>query len=206
MPNLDGLGVAKILNDLKLNVKIIVLSSCLEHKKILSQPNIIACTTKPIRKTQLLKLISHSININPCIIENSTTQSLCTNTNIFDKNKNKKILIAEDNEINRLTIVKILKNLNFQVLEAKNGIEVIDIVEINSVDIILIDIHMPLMDGIEATKIIKSKGIKVPVVALTADISTETNNICKKIGMVDYINKPVKTSKLQSVINNIINE
>lgn len=201
MPNLNGLEVAKILNNLGITIKIIMLTSRLEHNNMLDEPNIIAHTIKPIKKKQLLRLIYHSLD------NSNTIKSKINNFAIKYQPKNKKILLlVEDNNVNRQVMVKVLCKFNFEVLEATNGIEAIEkVCSNNNIDIILMDIHMPFMDGLDASKIIRSKGYNIPIIALTADISGETKQNCYKVGINKYLNKPIKIEDLLKNIYEITN-
>ena len=85
----------------------------------------------------------------------------------------KKILIAEDNDSNFILMTYILKKY-YQFERAKNGQEAVEMAEKNTYDIVLMDIKMPIMDGLEATKAIKEKFPDLPIIALTATLSTAT--------------------------------
>jgi CheY-like chemotaxis protein len=122
-----------------------------------------------------------------------------------------KILLVEDNYMNRMVAQNSLQYFNCKVTEAENGIEALEILKSQNFDIILMDIQMPEMDGIEATKIIRNEfKLKTPIIALTANaFKTEIKN-CKKVGMNDYVTKPFEESVLIETIsknlNNIANK
>ncbi|MGL2992585.1 PAS domain S-box protein [Flavobacterium sp. TSSA_36] len=101
------------------------------------------------------------------------------------------ILLVEDNKMNRMVIQNSMQYFNCLVTEAENGIEALEILKRQTFDIILMDIQMPEMDGIEATKIIRNEfKLKIPIIALTANaFKTEIEN-CKNAGMDDYVTKP----------------
>lgn len=99
------------------------------------------------------------------------------------------ILVVDDVKYNRMLIEKLLVNKNTRLDTAKNGKEAIDKVTNNEYDLILMDIHMPIMDGIEATKYIRKMKIDTPIVALTASDSSIRKNILDA-GMIDFIPKP----------------
>ncbi len=111
------------------------------------------------------------------------------------------ILVAEDEEINYLYIEEILENQEITLLHAKNGIEAIELFKENDVDLVLMDIKMPVMDGYQATKIIKKLNPGVPVIAQTAyALSTDREKALQK-GCDDYIPKPLKKSDLLQMVN-----
>lgn len=202
MPNLNGLEVAHILMDMGVDIKILILGSSLDHNKIMEQPNVSMCTTKPIRKNQLLKLIYYSLNNKSANITDSNDKK----SDILVNSSGKTVLVVEDNTTNRIVISNILQGANYKTIEAENGMDAVEhVLKNKNIDVILMDIHMPLMDGIEATKIIKEKGYNIPIIALTADITEETRNTCSNIGISDYLNKPIRTEKLLQSINNVLN-
>ena len=102
-----------------------------------------------------------------------------------------KVLLVEDNKINRLIAGKALEMLGTTYVEAINGIEAIEILKNESFDLILMDIQMPEMDGVEATKWIRNQmNISTPIVALTANVFRQDIDSYLEIGMNDYIIKP----------------
>ena len=114
-----------------------------------------------------------------------------------------KILLADDNELNRMIVQKMLQNRGHTVNLAQNGEEAIFMAQQQHYDIILMDINMPFVDGIEATKGIKklSKSrAAIPVIALTASTKQEIIQECLKVGMVDYLLKPIEKEKLFDAI------
>jgi PAS domain S-box-containing protein len=101
------------------------------------------------------------------------------------------ILLVEDNDMNRMVAQNSLQYFNCKVTEAENGIEALEILKKQNFDIILMDIQMPEMDGIEATKIIRNEfKLSTPIIALTANAFKTEIEKCKEVGMNDYITKP----------------
>jgi PAS domain S-box-containing protein len=112
----------------------------------------------------------------------------------------KRILVAEDNKINFFVANKFLSNWGIKVTHAENGRIALDLLEKESFDLILMDLHMPVVDGIEATRIIRNspdERIKnIPIVALTAAIMSESQDEVEELNINDYILKPFKPSDL----------
>jgi PAS domain S-box-containing protein len=101
------------------------------------------------------------------------------------------ILLVEDNDINRMMVQNSLQYFNCKVTEAENGIEALELLKKQNFDIILMDIQMPELDGIEATKIIRHEyKLLTPIIALTANAFKTEIEKCKEAGMDDYITKP----------------
>jgi PAS domain S-box-containing protein len=117
----------------------------------------------------------------------------------------KTILIAEDEEVNHIYLSEVLLGTNVNVLSAKNGLEAVDIARKDrDIDIILMDIKMPELNGYEATKIIKQIRPTLPIIAQTAYAMAGDREIALSEGCDDYISKPVKKDKLLSIIQKYI--
>ena len=109
------------------------------------------------------------------------------------------ILIAEDNQMNQHVILNILRKMGYLPDLVKNGQEAIEAANHKSYDVILMDIQMPVMDGLEATQIIRRTLIMQPVIiALTANAMTDDEETCMNAGMNDYIRKPFKPEELMN--------
>jgi PAS domain S-box-containing protein len=118
----------------------------------------------------------------------------------YDKLAGKRVLIAEDNKINFFVANKFLVKWGVIVTHAENGKEALSMIEKNSYDLVLMDLHMPEMDGIEATGIIRKSEREeirtLPVVALTAAIMSEHQDKIEGLSINDYILKPFKPQEL----------
>jgi PAS domain S-box-containing protein len=115
--------------------------------------------------------------------------------------KNISILLVEDSDMNRMVAQNSLQHYSCKVTEAENGVEALKILKKENFDIILMDIQMPEIDGIETTKIIRNKlKLNIPIVALTANAFKSEIEKCKKAGMNDYITKPFNETNLIETI------
>lgn len=114
----------------------------------------------------------------------------------------KKILVTDDNEINRLLASTILVNFGAHITEASNGVEAFECIINGDFDLILMDVQMPVMDGLEATKLIREK-VKnhIPIIALTAFALKGDNQKCFAAGMDDYLSKPFEEIELLQVVS-----
>jgi CheY-like chemotaxis protein len=117
---------------------------------------------------------------------------------------NKKILVVDDDPINRKLIVKILSKKGFEAFEAGNGVEAFSVLEKTEIDIILLDIVMPVMDGIEFLKEIKTlpSYINVPIIILTTDDSRKIEAM--SLGANDVIIKPISPVTLLETIEKYV--
>ncbi len=116
------------------------------------------------------------------------------------------ILLADDNIINQRVTQSIFKHLGFEIDIAQNGKEAVEMASQKNYDIIFMDILMPDMDGITATKIIRQQGIKVPVVAISAADEPEIRAEAYSVGMNDFISKPVKVESIKEILINWFSE
>jgi signal transduction histidine kinase/CheY-like chemotaxis protein len=109
-----------------------------------------------------------------------------------------RILVVEDNPQNRALLVKILQPLGFQIREAANGQEGVEVVEEWEPDLIFMDMRMPVMDGFEATRRIRSgsKGNKIKIVAVTASVFEHEKNLVMEAGCDDFIRKPIRSREV----------
>jgi len=115
------------------------------------------------------------------------------------------ILIAEDEESNYALLEQILKKTEVQLLWVKNGKEVVDICRSNKdIDLILMDIKMPEMDGYTATRLIKKFRKDLPVIAITAYAAEGEKEESSKSGCDEYLAKPIKVDELLQLINKYI--
>lgn len=112
----------------------------------------------------------------------------------------KKLLVVEDNPMNVKLLEHTLKQLEIKCSIATNGEEALAKVEEVKPELILMDIHMPVMDGVSATRELRSRGFHKPIVALSANVTRETIDEAMKAGMQDYITKPFTRPRLLSVL------
>ncbi len=117
---------------------------------------------------------------------------------LFSKRLKGKVLLVEDNSINQQVAREILEGFGLLVIIAHNGFEAVKQVQQTHFDIVLMDIQMPGMDGLEATKVIRSEErfAELPIVAMTAHAMKGDKDICLNIGMNDYLSKPIVPEQL----------
>jgi CheY-like chemotaxis protein/HPt (histidine-containing phosphotransfer) domain-containing protein/two-component sensor histidine kinase len=120
----------------------------------------------------------------------------------------KKVLLVEDNAFNRLVAGKMLKELGLEYQEAENGREAIQKLKAHSFDLVLMDIQMPVMDGITATRSIRDEMEKplseIPIIALTAHALKGDREKYKAMGMTDYISKPYRMTQLRDILQKVL--
>ena len=160
----------------------------------------------PIRKRKLLQTIDEVIDI----AENRKEGNIVRNKvkgyplqTPISAGLKLRILLAEDNIVNQNLVKIMLGKAGHRVELANNGREAIEklIKTDDPFDLIFMDIQMPVMDGLEATKIIRSRGYgDIPIIALTASAMEEDRVSCLKVGMDDYLAKPIRTEVVKEVI------
>ncbi len=111
-----------------------------------------------------------------------------------------KILVAEDNLVNQKLATFVFEKMGYQIDLANNGQEAIEMAEKKNYDLIFMDLQMPLVDGIAATKKILSRNPHPVVIALTANVMEETKNACFEAGMTHFLHKPFKLEAIQKVL------
>ncbi|WP_066622723.1 sigma-54-dependent transcriptional regulator [Clostridium magnum] len=117
----------------------------------------------------------------------------------------KKILIADDEKNMLWALKKALKNEEYKITTASDGLEAIDIVLNNDIDLILLDLKMPKADGMEVLRKVKDKNLNIPIVMITAHGTMESAVEAMKLGAIDYISKPFNIDELKIIIKNALN-
>lgn len=117
----------------------------------------------------------------------------------------KRILIAEDNDSNYILMTYILKR-DYEYVRAKNGVEAVEQADKGGIDLILMDIKMPEMDGLEATKRIKAAHPELPILVLTANAFDIDRQLAFDVGCDDFLAKPVSSARCLELIAKYINK
>jgi len=117
------------------------------------------------------------------------------------------ILIAEDNLVSQMVAIRMLKKLGIRAGAASNGIEAIQALERQPYDIVLMDIEMPEMDGIKATRIIRDRWPEGPKIIIVTDCaSSPYRELCLDAGASEFLNKPISIGELTSAIERNMSE
>ena len=200
MPEMDGIALAKNIKQQEPTLPILLLSS-VGNETSRKYPDLFqAVLNKPVKHHLLLRHIAQLLQGNqPAMDVEPSTQPKLSES--FARSFPLRILVAEDNLINQQLITHILQKLGYSPELAVDGQEAVDRLTKQEFDLILMDVHMPLMDGLEATRTIRSRNRTQPVIiALTADAQEEDRQDCLTAGMDDYISKPLQLDKLINML------
>jgi CheY-like chemotaxis protein len=116
-----------------------------------------------------------------------------------------KVLIVEDNMSNQLLLEYYLKGLGYEYKVASNGEQALNKFKDQGFDMVLMDVEMPVMNGIEATKHIRLLDQKVPIIAVSAYVEGALMDKCQEVGMNDFVRKPYKKKEILQVIDSNMN-
>jgi CheY-like chemotaxis protein/HPt (histidine-containing phosphotransfer) domain-containing protein len=208
MPHLDGIQLAeKILHGCILSKPpVILMLSSADDPQVMTKARemgVASCITKPVT---LERLRQGLLNIRGTVAkpeEQAVTSPV--NENGKDKTKPFTIMIAEDNLVNRKISKEYLRPLGYKIVEAGNGLEAVTRYQEENIDLILMDVQMPELDGYGASQRIreleKERGRKIPIIAITAFATAGYREKCLSAGMDDYLPKPFKRAELLQLIS-----
>ncbi len=211
MPKMNGFELAERINkdpDMAAK-KIIMLTSGggRGDASRCTELGIAAYLMKPVKQSDLFDAIVMSLkNIPP----DRGRSPLVTRHTIREAKRRLHILLAEDNVINQKFAVKMLEKMGHLVSVARNGNEVMEALEKETFHLILMDVQMPEMDGLEATRLIRSRekkrGGHIPIIAMTAHAMKGDKERCLDAGMDDYASKPINAEKLFELIEKLLED
>jgi len=120
--------------------------------------------------------------------------------------KAKRILLVDDHENTRILVTELLNTMGYRVLEAKDGKEAMKLVEIGLIDLVMTDLKMPGMDGIELTRAIRGIKPDLPIIVYSAYRFIDTAPVALKAGANEYITKPFLQTKIKQVVERLLKE
>ncbi len=208
MPDMNGVQLAGNIrqNSDLTGIRIILLSSAGKLAETINTSEHLFddCLMKPVRQSELLESIQRVLGLNSAEINGAEKKKIKTLAL-----RNFDILLAEDSEINQLVAAGVLEDAGHTVTIANNGAEAIKLLGARDFDMIVMDIQMPEMDGITATKIIrkgkesKIKNPEIPIIALTAHAMKKDIKQCIDSGMTTYVSKPIRSKELLKAVNDV---
>lgn len=119
---------------------------------------------------------------------------------MFDQESHISILVVDDNDLGRFTMLALLEALNIKAIEADNGKKAIECATTEHIDLILMDIQMPIMDGITTTRILREMALTTPIIAMTAHSLEDLNGEFNQAGFTTYLQKPIEIDNLYTAL------
>ena len=182
------------------NIKTILFSSENRWKNTEEFNGVDVVLQKPVKHTDLFNAIEKLLVEGKNDINNGEAQV----AELKERIKNKQILLVEDNIINQKIAEKMLARLGLQTMIANNGQEAVDMLVgdvKDKIDLVFMDVQMPVLNGLDATKKLREEKLELPIIAMTANALKGDREICIEAGMNDYIGKPVKMDDLENIID-----
>lgn len=212
MPEMDGLELARQIRKLEQNHSIspktqITMITAFDTVLTPDEDLLNTVLTKPIIPDQIYQLLIHLDRLTPVQFEPHHKNALAQGRKVLQHLANAPILLVEDNPTNQLLAHDILTQLHFTVDTADNGQQAIEMIHSKPYQAILMDINMPIMNGLDATRHIRTviKNTSVPIIAMTAATMQEDKKNCREAGMNGFIAKPIDVNQLVVVLNNHLN-
>jgi CheY-like chemotaxis protein len=209
MPVMDGLMLAEEIRRYcdEQTLPLVMLSSLGRPQKDPRLDEFAATLTKPVKASQLYNTLMEVAALEISQVQMRRTQDVAEAESEFDMHMGKqlplRILLAEDNTINQQLASLMLERLGYRADVAGNGLEAIDALQRQPYDVILMDVQMPEMDGLAATRHIRQlspekfcSGGQPYIIAMTANAMQGDRETCLAVGMDDYISKPIEVRKL----------
>jgi CheY-like chemotaxis protein/HPt (histidine-containing phosphotransfer) domain-containing protein len=208
MPGMNGLSFGEKVraNRACSTIPIILLSSSLQRGETVRCRALGRTTylSKPVQPSELFNAMMEALSVEPVPRELSEDSP---RTEALGPSRPLKILLAEDNAVNRKLAKTLLEKNGHSVVIAENGQEAVDITKRETIDLVLMDVQMPLLDGLEATRAIRASEANsekhLHIIALTAHAMKGDREKCFAAGADDYLTKPIRTRDLLAAINRI---
>jgi len=208
MPDMDGFAVAERISEDRryAGTKLVMLTSAGQPEDVARcrKLGISAYLTKPIKQSELFDVIVSAIS-QPVKDRASTPKRRKRSRPALRKLQ---VLVAEDNQVNQLVATRIFEKLGHQVTVVNNGREALAAVHAGKFDLIAMDVQMPEMDGLDATRAIRAveraAGTHIPIIAMTAHAMKGDRERCLAAGMDGYTSKPIRIRDLEQAIAQLI--
>jgi signal transduction histidine kinase/DNA-binding response OmpR family regulator/CHASE3 domain sensor protein len=203
MPEMDGLTLAARLRalDSASGLPLILLSSLGRRESGQEAALFAAQLLKPIKPTQLYNALAHMFSDTEAAA--AATPAEPGHIVTLGERYPLRILLAEDNRVNQMLALRLLEKMGYQADVVENGLEAVTALEQEPYDVVLMDVQMPELDGLEATRRIRStRPVETGprIVAMTANAMQGDRDICLEAGMDDYVSKPIRVEELEGAL------
>ncbi|MDR3693116.1 two-component regulator propeller domain-containing protein [Mucilaginibacter sp.] len=203
VPGSDTLELSHSFRKMYPEMPVVLICSVVEKSR--NQDPFVKTLLKPVKQHQLFSLMETELTRRASVTEKTEPATILSAG--FAQKFPMKILIAEDNLINQKLITKVIARLGYQPEVVNNGKQVLEIMESAFFDIILMDVQMPEMDGLETTRIIRAEDRRQPyIIAMTASAMAEDRAACMEAGMNYFISKPISITDLVIVLEKSFSE
>ena len=202
MPDMDGVGLAGLISaqETLATTRMIILSSGLEVDQAqLRRAGVQEWLSKPVRSSEFFDRLMRLMSPVPAA---GVTPAPAAPARVAGASKGR-VLVVEDNVLNQIVAEGTVRHLGYEVDIVNNGAEALDAVAATRYVAVLMDCHMPVMDGLTATAEIRrheGNGQRLPIIAMTAAATSEDRERCLTAGMDDYVSKPVDASVLDQAL------
>jgi CheY-like chemotaxis protein len=205
MPGMDGLALAVEIRKLRSSQELpLLLLTSLGQREFVGEVGITMALTKPVKSSQLYNALLSVLAQSVGQAESSPTSEFPAFDAQMGQRLPLRILLAEDNAINQKLALYMLERLGYRADLAANGLEVLQALQRQRYDVVLMDVVMPEMDGLEATRAILrdwATGERPRIIAMTANAMREDRETCLAAGMDDYLSKPIHIEELVNALN-----
>jgi PAS domain S-box-containing protein len=202
MPEMDGIMLTRELRKLKdMRSLPVVLLTSLGRKEVgADELGFSAYLTKPLKPSALFDVLASIFARNLVAPKAEPTKAIIDTE--MAKNHPLRILLAEDNAVNQKLALRLLQQMGYRADVASNGLEAVESVQRQAYDVVLMDVQMPEMDGLDATRAIrKLRMARQPrIVAMTANAMQGDRESCLAAGMDDYVSKPIRVAELSQAL------
>lgn len=195
MPEMDGRELAEALRKINPALPLILFSSLGVREAETQGDVFVAYLAKPLRQSQLFDTLVTIFAPKEAAVHSTSQPAGDTDAPKLAQIHPLRILLAEDNLVNQKLALRLLENMGYRADLASNGIEAVESVERQTYDVVLMDVQMPEMDGLEASRRItegKSPEQRPRIIAMTANAMQGDREMCLAAGMDDYIAKPFR--------------
>ncbi len=205
MPEMDGVMLARTLRGLRDERQLpLMLLSSLGQRELIAQPELfVCCLSKPAKPEQIFDALT-ALFFEEERAAGTVAPFPIAAAPVVDFQMTERVLLAEDNTVNQRVALHMLRNIGYRADVASNGREAVEAVARQPYDVILMDVQMPEMDGLEATRWIVENyprpAARPWIIALTANAMQGDRERCLEAGMDDYISKPIKTPELAAAL------
>jgi PAS domain S-box-containing protein len=199
MPEMDGVDLAKRIRASNATLPLVLFSS-LGQRDLDASHLFKVHLTKPIKQSQLFDaLITVFAGKRDTPAERRAPDRVSLDPETAARHP-LRILLAEDNQVNQKLALRLLQQMGYQADLAANGLEAVEALDRQPYDVILMDVQMPEMDGLEATRQVRARGQGIHIIAMTANAMQGDREECLAAGMNDYIAKPIRVNELVTAL------